>query len=100
VKFLASLLIAGLLGTTTASAETAREAKREENQEQRIQEGAASGSINAEEQAKLDAHQARIDGAEAKAEADGKVTKKEKAKIERMQDRRNRSIVHKKHNKR
>ena len=51
-----------------------------------------------EEAKKLEAREQRIDNAEEKAKADGKVTKKEAVKIEKMQDLTSKKIHRKKHN--
>lgn len=74
--------------------------KREANQQARIAQGAASGSLTGKETQRLEKEQARIDTAEANAKADGKVTRHERRKIHAMQDAASKDIHHKKHNDR
>jgi hypothetical protein len=70
---------------------------REVKQQQRIDQGVASGQLNANETRKLENGQARVDATEARAKADGKVTRKERAKLEVMQDKQSRKIYRQKH---
>lgn len=71
--------------------------KRDAQQEQRIQQGVASGQVTAREAYRLERQQGRIDAAEAAANADGKVTPAERARINRMQNQANRDIHQQKH---
>jgi hypothetical protein len=66
---------------------------REESLEYRIQQGEKSGKINAQEAAALRKQQNHIRDLENKAEADGKVTKEERAQIEAAQDRASKRIA-------
>ena len=86
------------LATAPAFAQTANEAQRDANQQQRIEQGEASGQLTPKEAGKLEKGEAKIDKVEAKASADGVVTPKEKRHIARMQNRESRRIEHKKHN--
>jgi hypothetical protein len=74
--------------------------KREANQQARIAQGAASGSLTAKETQHLEKEQGRINTAEANAKADGTVTRQERRKLHAMQDHASRDIHHKKHNDR
>lgn len=76
---------------------TPRADQREANQEKRIDQGVASGQLNAKETHRLDKQQARIQGAEANAKADGKVTKGERKHLKNMQDRASKNIHAQKH---
>ena len=80
-----------------ASTATPRIDQREANQQQRIAAGAASGQLTAKETNRLETQQARINTAEAKAKADGTVTKGERKHLHRMQDRASKNIHHQKH---
>jgi hypothetical protein len=71
--------------------------KREANQDTRIQNGVASGQLNAKETFRLEKEQANINRAETKAEADGKVTRAERHRLHRMQNRASRDIYKQKH---
>jgi flagellar motility protein MotE (MotC chaperone) len=78
---------------------TPRADVREVLQEQRIERGIASGALTAKETHRLDQQQQRIDTMEAKAKADGKVTRGERAHLEHAQDRASRNIYRQKHDK-
>lgn len=71
--------------------------KREARQDTRIQNGVASGQLNAKETYRLEKQQANINQAEAKAKADGKVTAAERARLHRKQDRASANIARQKH---
>ena len=73
--------------------------QRQANQEARIQQGVQSGSLTANEAARLEKGQNRIDKMEAKATADGKVTRKEKARLEHAQDVQSRHIAKQSHDR-
>ena len=100
-------LVAALLALAGASAfaqtpgtSTPRIDQREANQQARIAQGAASGSLTAHETQRLEKEQGRIDTAEAKAKSDGTVTAKERRHLNAMQDGASRDIHRKKHNAR
>jgi len=74
--------------------------QRQENQERRIEQGVESGALNANEAARLEAQQNRVQRAEDRAKADGVVTGKERAALHHRQDHASGTIVRKKHNSR
>jgi hypothetical protein len=78
---------------------TPRIDQRQENQDRRIDKGAATGQLNEKETRRLDKGQARIQKMEDKATADGKVTAKERAKIEKAQDRQSKKIARERNDK-
>ena len=80
-----------------AAPATPRVDQREANQEKRIEQGIASGQLNAKETHRLDKQQARVQVAEANAKADGKVTKGERKHLNKMQDRASKNIHAQKH---
>lgn len=82
-----------------AFADTPRADARQDHQDDRIDQGVASGELTQREAVKLDAQQEHIENKEDRAEADGVVTKREKASIERSQDRANRRIAKQKHDR-
>jgi hypothetical protein len=100
-----------ILGTTTvlslstlahaqaASAATPGIDKRQARQEQRIDQGVASGELTQRETVKLERQQAHIDKVEDKAKADGQVTGQERAHVHRMQDRASARIYKNKHDR-
>ena len=72
--------------------------KRQENQQKRIDAGVQSGALTEKEAAKLEKRDAKIDAHEQVAKADGSVTRAERRKLHREQNRANRGIYRKKHN--
>jgi hypothetical protein len=70
---------------------------RQANQEARIAQGAASGSLTPREQRRLNKEQKAIAHGQAKAEADGKATKAERRHLHKMQDKASADIRHQKH---
>ena len=95
----ATLAIAsiGAFAQTAAAPATPKVDAREANQEKRIEQGVASGQLNAKETHRLDKDQAAITKAETKAKADGKVTKHERRKINKMQNAASQDIHAQKH---
>jgi hypothetical protein len=105
-KIILTAILTGLMSATAFAQTTAvpgtntpKIDAREANQAARIDQGVASGALNAREAARLDNGQARVATAEANAKADGTVTKKERAKITHMQNKQSRKIKHQKHDK-
>ena len=100
-----TLVIGSVLTVTTLGAfaqaasapNTPRVDQRETHQDQRIQQGVASGELNAKETYRLEKQQGAVQTAEAKAKADGKVTKKERKHLHNMQDRTSQNIHQQKH---
>lgn len=74
--------------------------RREARQSRRIAHGIRSGLLTRRESARLAAQQARIRAHERHAKADGVVTGRERASIQRQENRANRNIYRKKHNRR
>jgi hypothetical protein len=73
--------------------------QRQENQEQRIDEGAKSGALNPNEAKRMEKREQQIQKMENKAMADGTMTGKEFRKIERAQNRTSKAIYRNKHNR-
>ena len=76
-----------------------RVAQRQARQEQRIQQGVASGQLNARETLRLEREQKRVATAEARAEGDGKVTAAERKRLHKMQNAASADIRHQKHDR-
>lgn len=72
---------------------------RQERQQQRIDQGVASGELNKREAARLERQQGRIAAHEEAAKADGVVTREERAKLHREQNRASRHIAKEKHDR-
>lgn len=90
-------LTALVLVTGTAGADDTRRDWRSDRQQERIDQGIASGEVTNREAARLNAQQYRIDRRINRAEADGTVTTREKVGIERAQNRASRNIWRQKH---
>jgi hypothetical protein len=98
VKFLAATALAAIALPVLAQAQsTPRIDQRQANQEQRIDQGVASGQLTAPEAARLEAGQAHVQRMEDRALSDGTVTKKERVLIDRAQNRKSRRIFRQKH---
>ncbi|MCL4502746.1 MAG: hypothetical protein M1438_13005 [Deltaproteobacteria bacterium] len=98
-------VIAGslLLGSMSALAQSTYDPRidaREQNQQGRIQPGVQSGQLTPREANRLEAQQGRIQATENRMKADGNLTRAERAKLARMQNRASRDIYRKKHNNR
>jgi uncharacterized membrane protein YebE (DUF533 family) len=93
-------LLAGLaLAAGGALAQgTYHEDERNANQEARIQQGEADGTITPREGAQLQRQQHQIRRAERHAAANGDVSPAERARIQRMQNHASRSIERKEDN--
>ena len=72
---------------------------RQERQQQRIDQGVASGELNQREANRLERQQGRIQGMEEKAKADGVVTKQERRAIRSAQNHASRNISREKHDR-
>lgn len=100
VKILTATVFAALaLPVFAQTTSTPRIDQRQANQERRIEAGEKSGQLNQKEAARLEKGQVRVQKMEDKAVADGKVTARERRKIERAQDKQSRHIAHEKHDK-
>ncbi len=71
--------------------------KRQQNQEQRIDQGISSGSLTKPEARRLEQGQKRVERLESKAQADGTVTPAEKRRLEKAQDVQSKRIYRQKH---
>lgn len=92
-------VLPGIAVAQSGTNSTARIDQRQAQQEQRINQGVASGALNQKEAARLEKGQRRVQRMEDKATADGKVTAKERQRIERAQDRQSKKIYREKHDK-
>jgi len=83
---------AGLFSLAASAQTTATEVQREVNQQQRIEQGLKSGSLNTREASQLERGEARIDRMESNAEKNGNLSPAEKARIQRAQNQESRRI--------
>jgi hypothetical protein len=91
----AVLFLAG--AASYAQTATPRVAKRQIHQQQRIKEGVKSGALTKPEAARLEAREAKIQHDKNVAKSDGRVTPKERAKLNREENRASRKIYRQKH---
>ena len=99
LALLSAAVTAQAAETAASGANMPRVDRREAKQEARIEQGVASGQLNARETLRVEREQKHIATAEAKAEADGKVTNKERAHLAHMQNKASRDIHREKHDK-
>jgi hypothetical protein len=101
MKHFKSLVAGAVIALVSASgfAQTAtpKVDAREVKQDARIQQGVASGQLNAKETYRLEKQQANINRVEANAKADGTVTKGERKHLNHMQNKASKNIHHQKH---
>ena len=79
---------------------TPRIDQRQDNQEHRIEQGMRTGQLTPREAARLERGQARIRQMERQALADGHISRRERAAIDREQEKQNELIARLKHNER
>lgn len=82
-----------------AQANTPRVDQRQMNQERRIEQGVASGSLTRHEANRLGRGQLHIANMESRAKADGVVTRQERAHLHYAQDRQSERIYAQKHDR-
>lgn len=86
------LLLAAFAGHAFAQSPVPGVDQRQENQERRIDQGVASGTLTPREAARLDRGENRIDRMENRALADGSVTRQERARLHHAQNVESRAI--------
>jgi hypothetical protein len=82
-----------------AQANTPGVDQRQANQERRIDQGVASGSLTQREANRLERGQERVDRMENRAKSDGVVTARERARLHQAQDVQSRRIYTQKHDR-
>jgi len=96
MKRASTLLIAVLAAfalPVLAQTGTPKVDQRQANQQQRIDQGVASGQLTAKEAARLEKGQERIQNMADKAKADGVVTKKERVRLQQAENVQSRQIA-------
>jgi hypothetical protein len=83
---------AGLFSLAAQAQTTGSEVQRDVNQQQRIEQGLQSGSLNTREASKLESEQSRINRMQSNAEKNGNLSPQEKARIQRAQNQESRDI--------
>ncbi len=82
-----------------AQANTPRVDQREANQQQRIDQGVASGSLTQREANRLERGQQHVENMETRAKADGVVTRRERLRLHQAQEVQSRHIYAEKHDR-
>lgn len=82
-----------------AQTTTPRVDQRQANQQQRIDQGVASGQLTGKEAARLENGQERVQKIEDKAKADGTVTPRERARLHKAQNKQSKKIYREKHDR-
>jgi phage terminase Nu1 subunit (DNA packaging protein) len=99
----ARLFVAALATIITlpvfAQANTPVVDQRQINQEQRIDQGIASGQLTQREANRLERGQARVDALENRAKSDGVVTARERARLQHAQNVESKRIYRQKHDR-
>ena len=98
-RMLAATLMAGLAFAVAAATVNAADVvdKRQERQQKRIGRGIESGQLTPREAARLEREQAKIAAEEKAFRSDGKLSKAERKKLRRDQNRASRHIRREKH---
>jgi hypothetical protein len=73
--------------------------QRQINQEQRIDQGVASGQLNQRETNRLERGQQRVDNMENRAKSDGVVTARERTRLQHAQNVESKRIYRQKHDR-
>ena len=94
-----ALSTAAMAQAPTSATATPRLDKREANQQQRIDQGVASGQLTAKETNNLDKREAKLAADEAAAKSDGKVTRAERRKLQHEANHTSKAIYRQKHDK-
>ncbi len=102
LTFAAMLIVVGLSANSSAQTRHRRYPhnleRREDRQQDRINQGIGSGSLNRRETYHLEKQQARIDRTEDRFRSSGgKLTNRERGILERRYNRASRNIYHQKH---
>ena len=99
MKIRAGLVMGLIFSLAIGTSAFAGEVKeREENQQDRIAQGVESGQLTGKEAAHLEKGEAKLEKDREKALADGKMTPKEKRKLNKEENRQSKKIFNAKHN--
>ncbi len=91
---LATPLVAFAQGASTPGFD-----QRQVNQERRIEQGVESGSLTQREAARLERGQDRLQNMENKAKADGVVSRQERVRLQRAENKQSQRIYREKHDR-
>lgn len=100
VALTTALVLLGLTPASFAQTKTPYINKRARQEQRRIGEGIENGSLTVGEARRLEIEQAKLRRDEHRAKADGVVTKQERRRLIREENRDSRDIYRLKHNRR
>jgi len=92
-------MLLGLAATGLAGPRTPRINRRQENQQDRIQQGVKSGALTRREAGRLESLEGRIQANKLIDKSDGHVSPRERAQLNRELNRASRDIYRDKHNR-
>ena len=87
----------GAFAQAASAPQTPRVDLRQERQDQRIEQGTASGQLTPRDTRRLNREQAAVNRAQTHAKADGTVTRHERRRLHHMQNHASRDIRRQKH---
>lgn len=93
IRTLIASVVAAVSLTSFAQTGTPNIDQRQANQQSRIEQGKATGTLSKREAARMETGQAKVSGMKAVARADGKVTRAERAAIQKEQNKQSRRIA-------
>jgi hypothetical protein len=93
----AAVLALSAFAATAAGTDTPRIDQRQANQEQRIDQGIASGELTKPEARRMNRQQNVVNRAEDRAKADGVVTAQERKRLTKAQNATSKRIYRQKH---
>ena len=102
IKFVLGLTLGWLIGGGTvfaAGTDTSVIDQRIDNQERRIDQGVNSGALTEREAVRMDGRLDRIEQAQERAQADGKVTPKERRRLNRALEHNSKKIYKEKYDR-
>jgi hypothetical protein len=92
-----AIAVAAMFAGTAIAQTTGSTVQRDVNQQERIEQGLQSGSLNTHEAAKLEKQEATVDRMQSNALKDGRLSNAEKARLQNAQNRVSRDIYRQKH---
>ncbi len=95
---IAVLLAAAVVTPAFAQVNNLNDVQRDDNQQNRIEQGLQSGSLSTKEASQLEAGQQHIDRMESNADRNGSISPAEQARINAAQNRQSAAIYADKHN--
>src|SRR5690349_933843 len=97
VVLLSFITFVGVFGAQAQNINTPGVDQRQENQHARIQQGVASGELTRAEAARSRSDQREIRRTEKRMKADGQVTNRERARLQRKENKASRKLRRNKH---